>query len=66
MSTPFTPSPQVRATLEAMNMASSRGEPFFFILDFELREGVSLPRLSRVNPRYILTFLQLIPSFRWV
>ena len=40
MHTPFQPSQQVWATLEAMNEASHRGQPFFFILDFELQEGV--------------------------
>ncbi|MBF1267714.1 MAG: chorismate-binding protein, partial [Porphyromonadaceae bacterium] len=40
MHTPFQPSEQVWATLEAMNEASHRGQPFFFILDFELQEGV--------------------------
>ena len=40
MHTPFQPSEQVWATLKAMNEASHRGQPFFFILDFELQEGV--------------------------
>ena len=40
MHTPFQPTEQVWATLEAMNEASHRGQPFFFILDFELQEGV--------------------------
>ncbi len=40
MHTPFQPSQQVRATLEAMNKASHRGQPFFFILDFELQESI--------------------------
>ena len=40
MHTPFQPSEQVWATLEAMNEASHRGQPFFFILDFELQESV--------------------------
>lgn len=57
MSTPFTPSPQVRATLEAMNIASSRGEPFFFILDFELREGVFVPSpLEQSVPKVYFDF----------
>lgn len=43
MHTPFQPSQQVRATLEAMNKASHRGQPFFFILDFELQESIFLP-----------------------
>ena len=40
MHTPFQPSQQVWATLEAMNEASYSGQPFFFILDFELQESV--------------------------
>ena len=40
MHTPFQPTEQVWATLEAMNEASHRGQPFFFILDFELQEGI--------------------------
>ena len=43
MYTPFHPSQQVRATLEAMNNASHRGQPFFFVLDFELQEGIFVP-----------------------
>ena len=40
MHTPFQPSEQVWATLKAINEASHRGQPFFFILDFELQESV--------------------------
>lgn len=43
MYTPFHPSQQVRATLEAMNNSSHRGQPFFFVLDFELQEGIFVP-----------------------
>ena len=57
MSSAFTPSPQVRATLEAMNTASSRGEPFFFILDFELREGLFVASpLEQSEPQVYFDF----------
>mgnify|MGYP000000211528 FL=1 len=57
MSSAFIPSPQVRATLEAMNTASSRGEPFFFILDFELRESLFIASpLEQREPQVYFDF----------
>ena len=57
MSSAFTPSPQVRATLEVMNAASSRGEPFFFALDFELRESFFIASpLEQSEPQVYFDF----------